>query len=225
MVPWLVWSAFYGIGKTFLEIRSGHPALGWFDSSVLLMGPSVHLWYLPAAFAASIAGHLFLKHVRGELVASASILLALASIALACLPLPERQPLAQWIYITPAVAIALIFAIGEKWDRVRFGQAIVLVVGIALFVFASFGFGGAALPLGALIAFGALALKHQGRVWRDLNPVCFFVFLVHPAMAVVIQQISGSTVRSDWLAAWTTVLSFLLSIVIVRIPKAKKYLL
>lgn len=57
LIPWLLWSAFYGLVNTFRAWRSGNPRFGdlldpsW---SMLWMGTEIVLWYLPFAFLAEI---------------------------------------------------------------------------------------------------------------------------------------------------------------------------
>lgn len=105
--PWLIASIAYGALK-LIEVLRGSPWGAEFQTSMWLTGTALHLWFLPFAFAVSLAlwplGRLLRQHGGGHTTPLAFILtgLALASLALA----QEAAlviPLAQWAYALPAV--------------------------------------------------------------------------------------------------------------------------
>lgn len=51
LVPWVVWSAIYGLVLIAANRDAG--VFSWFKPNMLLYGTSIHLWFLPAAFALS----------------------------------------------------------------------------------------------------------------------------------------------------------------------------
>ena len=64
LVPFVVWSAIYGLLEIGLALSRGEPPLARFDHSMWLSGTSFHLWFLPFAFVASLAANRIAKLVE-----------------------------------------------------------------------------------------------------------------------------------------------------------------
>ena len=54
LLPWLIWSAVYGIFKLANVVLHHKPFSDDFSLSMVLTGPAIHLWFLPFAFLACL---------------------------------------------------------------------------------------------------------------------------------------------------------------------------
>ncbi len=92
LIPFLQWSVVYALVLTAFALRTHAAPLGWWHWSMIFTGTSLHLWFLPFAFAVSVLAPLF----RPPLMAPAA---ALAVAAALCLfGTPDTAPLAQWSF-------------------------------------------------------------------------------------------------------------------------------
>lgn len=105
--PWFIASLAYG-GLKLVEVARGSPWGAEFQTSMWLTGTALHLWFLPFAFAVSLAlwplGRVLRQHTKRHATPLAFVFtgLALASLALAQ-EATFAIPLAQWAYALPAV--------------------------------------------------------------------------------------------------------------------------
>lgn len=109
LVPWLIASVFYG-GLKLVEVSQGSSFGAEFTLSMWLTGPALHLWFLPFAFAVSLAlwplGRA-LRHLPARRVAPLAGVLTVAALAALALAQdgPTPVPLAQWTYALPVVLL------------------------------------------------------------------------------------------------------------------------
>ena len=119
--PFVRWSLVYGGLKLAEVVISGRPLAAEFEPWMLLAGPAIHLWFLPFAFAASLAvyplARLSLQDMtpqtrnRRRLVGLA----VLTGLALLAQSLQDDRlwstPFAQWGFALPAVFLGLGFGL------------------------------------------------------------------------------------------------------------------
>lgn len=112
LVPWLIWSGIFALLRLGLWQASHRPFEEVFDPSMIVTGASLHLWFLPYAFFASLCLPSIRRLATGLsrpaflALVSATLLLLLASLA----PILHRQPdppLAQWAYGLPSLLAGL----------------------------------------------------------------------------------------------------------------------
>jgi len=124
LVPWLLWSGIYGILKLAEVLATSATWGDEFRAHMMLTGPALHLWFLPAAFVACLAIQpvVHRQPAPGSASQTASteqttlaIAIALSFAALALLGLRQDQalpvPLAQWVYVAPAACLGLALAL------------------------------------------------------------------------------------------------------------------
>jgi peptidoglycan/LPS O-acetylase OafA/YrhL len=136
MLPWFVWSAVYGALSVVKALTAGQPPFAFLEPWMLLSGTALHLWFLPFAFAASLALAITTRHAPGLLgpvpaavICSVAALPALAT-DYAHAPIPARE----WLPALPLVAWPALL-----WSLSRHGRPVWL-----------------ALPVAALLAVAAL---------------------------------------------------------------------
>lgn len=184
LVPWLAWSGFY---LALLIARGADLPDFAGDWRAVLIGPEIHLWFLPFVFLASVlvlAAQAWVSFARSLTVV---LVAAVAGAALSLVAhnwanLPE--PFAQWSFALPPFLLGLVMAharrSGQDWAEPAFMFA---VLGIALAAGATEG------VLQLLIAWPVLWL-----VWRlpvraawlaPLGALSFGIYLIHPFFALV----------------------------------------
>ena len=86
LLPWLVWSAFYGGGYALVAAARHDVTLGQlFNGWMILAGPSVHLWFLPFIVVAELAALGLLRasaRLPRAVIISAALLLGVAATGL-----------------------------------------------------------------------------------------------------------------------------------------------
>lgn len=187
-VPWLFWCGFYlALEAVFFgDLRS---ALVVEDPFSLLVGPVIHLWFLPFAF---IASGLFLWPSR--LIDSRRRLMAacLGAVPFAAglfwlhdaAALPE--PFIQWAFAAPCFVFGLLVALGERHRGEVYAWAYFLSV-CGLFLI----FDPTSWPIHLVLAalfFGIAKLIRSPSTpaIRALGGLAMGIYLIHPfQMAVV----------------------------------------
>lgn len=193
VVPWLVWCAVY-LGLEALRARD--PARLWTlsDPLWLLVGPMIHLWFLPflilfTPLMSALATHLPDRR-RLRLVAWPGAALGLAAIWLhdrAALP----PPLAQWAFAAVPLLYGVVAAAADRaGDRVApaiFGLSATLPAAVLW----------QSLVAPSLIAAGIL-FELVRRLRLDLPPaaalgqLAFGVYLMHPVFMLVWFRLAGA---------------------------------
>ncbi len=120
LLPWVIWSAIYAALKLGLMAIERRHVGNLFAPFMIVTGTSLHLWFLPYAFVASLC----LPPVRQLAIGlrRPAFLLLMAAILLASLmsflPALHHQPdppWAQWAYGLPSLVAGL--ALGLAWLR------------------------------------------------------------------------------------------------------------
>ncbi len=224
LLPWLVWSAFYGLVQCALANLAGQPTLSWFHPSMLLMGTYPHLWYLPFAAALALLVGRFGHRGRTTLWLTAGAL-AIPTCSLAMRAAPPL-PIPQWLFVLPAALL------GVALGRVPLGE-LRQAAPLAPFVAA------AAVGTGIAWASGAdsLALQYAiavpltaaawcvplraGAITRRLGATSFGIYVLHPFanMLLALLAVSTGLPFSEWsLLASTCALALLLTLVLRLTP-------
>lgn len=189
--PWLAWCGVYLAVEA--ERFGWHAALTLQDPLTLLVGPEIHLWFLPfAALASGLA-------VAGDrvLTSAARVRAAALALPLACvLPVWAEArwalpaPFAQWsVALAPFVYGVLAGAGRSRGAPLAAGAFAALAAGLALA-------GGSTLAplflLGAA-AFEALRRLPVRHPWLPaLGGLTFGVYFVHPLVALAWYRFGGT---------------------------------
>ncbi|MRW86250.1 acyltransferase family protein [Pseudoduganella sp. FT26W] len=130
LVPWLVWCVFYGLlnltlHKPFLSLEHG-----WIAG--LLVGTSIHLWYLPFIFVCIVAFDQIKDKVNQHTLSYACILLAALTLGFCDFwrkpSLAFDYPYAQYAHAMDGVLLGVFFANCHALSR----QACAIAIGVVL---------------------------------------------------------------------------------------------
>jgi len=200
LLPWLVWSALYGAAKLLQTQIEGEPLSAEFAPWMFATGSALHLWFLPFAFVAGVALHALARSgVSPAGLGTAGIMLAVAGWALQAwtvLPIP----LAQWVYVLPALGLGLCLSAGAvTWWPVTIAACLV-----AVWV----GRDAGVLQLATALALLAACLHMSVRLpsMTGLADLTLTIYLAHPLVASLLERLTG--IAPDSLAAASLTMAF-----------------
>lgn len=219
--PWLIWCAFYRI---VWEVINNQPFQFLTDPFTLLVGPFIHLWFLPFAAVAMI----FIPSIARDVVTPrnllvASIILVPVAVALGLIhaksglagwlleasPLP--QPVPQWAFSLPIFIWGALAAVAHKLGQSHITLASAAVASIALAAmdwdYASFQ-----LIISAVIFEVCYRLTFKGDWMSKLAAYAFGIYLMHPFFVLVGYKLLGPDMSAytgflisffgSWAATW-----------------------
>jgi len=113
LIPWLVWSLIYGVGRTLERVRNGEPLFAWWEPHMLISGTMMHLWFLPFALGCAVVAVEFarrglLDRVRHIYVAIPLVVVFHFLGAVGFSEIPASPPLTQYIFAVPALVLGLV---------------------------------------------------------------------------------------------------------------------
>jgi peptidoglycan/LPS O-acetylase OafA/YrhL len=223
LMPWLFWSAVF-LGVNFLKVviqnREFSATFKW---HMLITGPSIHLWFLPYAFAAALIVNMLQRwanHIRSNLdillsVICGIILLFGCSVLLQLIQVPV--PFCQWIFGLPAIILG--FCIGRVYAKIpkqaqwMFYCLIACNTGIICLLLIYFDYSHLAVPYGIATVLLCAAFLWKGGV-DTISQKCalltYGIYLIHPLVGSVLHY-GGARKADPWLMM---VVVFLLSFVV-----------
>lgn len=193
LLPWLFWCVIFRVIHEMITDDAAPWALITEPNS-LLIGPAIHLWFLP--FCALALGFVPLasRLIRSPLavwVASALLIL----VALACHALHGSgqldAPFAQWALALPLYLWGVLHGCARRLGvrSVTLGVALVIsLLSVALWP----QFWAAQMIIGAVIFEAAWRLPIYSRWPAIVAPSAFGVYLMHPAFTLIPYKFSGS---------------------------------
>jgi len=136
LVPWLFWCGVYGAVELASHLRHGASILDELGPRVLATGTSVHLWYLPFAFAMLLFVEVA-RRLTDRLPPAAVCCAAIATAALMLAALAVDKPYLgdagtpgpQWLRSLPAPFLGL--AVGTAMRRELGGRRLLAVTAAA----------------------------------------------------------------------------------------------
>ena len=198
--PWAFWCLIY-FPLFAYRIATGGLPLDELGPSWLLVGTSIHLWYLPFAFIAGV-GSVFLQQSlpsmrsRGGslgLALAGTVLLAFCASAIGLVS--PIAPFPQWIYAAPSIlfglAIGVIVQQAERRDQVALFAGVVGVLWLTCMGLWLQGVPIAApqYALGLPLVCCAYLWPARGhptiKAWGDLS---FGIYLIHPWVGSLLKQ-------------------------------------
>lgn len=220
LVPWLFWCLVFKI-LIVLHHRDLWALTELTEPYSLLIGPAVHLWFLPFIL---IASAVLLPLSRATLttrraVVVASILAALVSAASLYLhdhgKLPE--PFCQWAFALPPFLYGLLAAYGRKLDIDIAPAAFFLGVCLAFMMLSD-----APWPVFSLLAMLvfilALMVEPRSATLHVLGTLSFGIYLLHPIFIVVWHRLDGAGDHDMAGAVAVFILSAIASAILLRTP-------
>jgi peptidoglycan/LPS O-acetylase OafA/YrhL len=202
LLPWLFWSAFYLLWGLWHFLRHGVP---FFEPWMLFTGFSLHLWYLPYLFLASIALHLA-RRSSAAFDQSAGVLLitvtGLVMLAADGMWHTYTPPFDQWSTAVPLTLfgyalgrIALVRDGRQRRTATMMLAASVTAVCLARVLFPGH-YGGDAVSvlagLGTFMIVGALPLPPSAPI-ELLSTLTLGIYLIHPFVRDVLTRSIGES--------------------------------
>jgi fucose 4-O-acetylase-like acetyltransferase len=229
LVPWVVWSALFGAFSVVLARKHGLPGFGWFAPRMLVLGTFYHLWYLPAAFLATLAvngGVALLRGVPDAVAVAAGGGTALALLELGAFDVGSHVPQHFHTWWTALPAIPLGVALGRLLPRGPGARPRVVLLAAA----GAFALGAAAIAqfqgvhLAARYASSAallsLAFAAGGTPWpwtRRIPTYTMGIYLVHPLVIFLFLHLrTGLDWRALSVLIWVCALA--LALFVQRTP-------
>lgn len=220
LVPWLLWSAFFRL-VDLLVSDSPTRFVPLTDPWTLLIGASIHLWFLPF-----VMGAMALVQPVGRWVSTpARLMAACAGVVALGVPffwahhwLGLPQPLPQWLIATPVYLLGLLVGIAHQMGRpvlalaAAFGLSSVafVVTGGAPWFFTLFT---------AVLVFEVLwRLPLRAPYLPALGQSAFGIYLLHPFMMLVTYKFMGGDVAPMVAAVVTFLTSWAVVATARRIP-------
>ncbi len=187
--PWVFWSLFY----IAIKIVRNQPVLAdfWSHPAKLLIGPEIHLWFLPFAFLGGIAGQ-FLLDVATRLPGPRPwLFLGGVAACLAAIVPPLHglfpEPFRQWMYALPLLPVGLGFGLSLNLPGDQRSVAFASLLGCALVISWRCG------ELSYLLSLVALAVsvpwKTRELPWlKYLASLSMGIYLLHETVFLVIHK-------------------------------------
>jgi peptidoglycan/LPS O-acetylase OafA/YrhL len=193
--PWLFWSAVYGVCRLVkaahtMDVSSIERML---SPETVLVGTSIHLWYLPYAFASGLFIHVLnrrILRINDTLVILVAALIGVFVLAACTVSLHAYElaaPLPQWEFGLAAIPLGLALGRSLAIPSRRVQMLLLSMLCAATLgtcaILSSFHLSSTAIPYGLAMALVCLAYG-----WRvngngfiaTLAPLTFGIYLLHP---------------------------------------------
>jgi peptidoglycan/LPS O-acetylase OafA/YrhL len=235
LVPWLFWSAVFGLvaGARYLH-RGIVPEWTVHD---LLIGTSMHLWFFPAVFVGTLLVWFVLRLI-GPLSDSRGLVLIIGS-GLGLFAIHAwlsksgalSAPYGHWVFAAPALAIGMALGLGYRESNRRRRAILVIAVGLAAVLGAglhwaidekgsaiSYFLAGTALPATLLLPL------RSGVVLQSFTRVSLGVYALHPLVYLGLQSFVGPRLNSVWIALPAVFLGAVAVAALIRLTRWGKAL-
>ena len=230
-LPWLFWCLIY---RVIWEVVSDAPFALLAEPMSILIGPSVHLWFLPFVMLT-----LPLIPITAHALRSPREL-ALASAALVVVSLPLgwfhaevglggwiadvgrfEQPLPQWFFSLPLFLYGAIAAVAHRLNLVWMPLAAAAVVSAVLYAIKP-EFASVQMILTALLFEALWRWNLTGRWPTTLAGAAFGIYLLHPAAMLVVFKFAGPEVNRALAALLAFALAWGLTLILQRLPVLRR---
>lgn len=219
LIPWLVWCVLYRIEEFVITDGPGKYAV-LSDPWSLLVGPLIHLWFLPFIMLAMALVQPVTRLVRDE----RGLVLGLLALLLLWPPLswvvefvPAPMPLPQWGFALPFYVYGLLLAPAHRMGRVSWLIGTVAVISVVNWALTGMGWAFCGL-LAALLfeMFWRLPLRHP--LLPALGRVAFGIYLMHPALSLFGYKFLGDDAHWLPLALIAFFLAWGATLIWLRLP-------
>ncbi len=223
LLPWLFWCAVYKI--VLVQVTDGPDKYALLtDPFSLVVGPFIHLWFLPFVLVAGVfvspAGRM-VRSLRDVQIGSGVLAVMGVGALLVSKHAGLPTPFPQWVSAMPSFAYGLLagFALiygGAAWPLL----AMASLCGVT---FILTGEVWTVQPLvAALLFWGVWALPLRARILPHLGQVAFGIYLTHPFFLLVCFKVLGAQMNL-WVAlVLTFVMSWAAAIALRAIPYLRR---
>lgn len=232
-LPWLVWCAFY---RVVFEVVSDAPFTLLADPWTLLIGPSIHLWFLPFVMIFLITIPWISRAVdRPVRMYLASVLLVAVSLPLGLLhaelspsawflnPGSYPQPLPQWFFSLPLFWFGALLAVGKRMGLV-WPVLLAAALTSAVLFWRAPEFASVQMLLVALLFEAVWRVQVTGRWPTWLAGFAFGIYLLHPAAMLVVFKLFGAEVDRSFAALFAFALAWALTALLQRLPGLNRFI-
>ncbi len=230
LVPWLIWCVIF---RVLHDVVGHNPFRLLSEPFSLLIGPAIHLWFLPAAMLAL----LFVPGLARDIVSRAALIRATAGLVVLSALLVAVQtgagpldghllpePFPQWSFSLPIYLWGVLHALA-----LRLGAGRLTLAGAVLASAASWavvpGLASVQMILSAL-AFEALrrlplhGSSARGALW--LGSHAFGIYLMHPFFTLLAYKFLGPDLPKALLALVSFGGAFFATAVLLQLPLARR---
>ena len=206
LVPWVFWSLIYAVAKVSKHFIVHGDQFDSFTLNWFLIGGSIHLWYLPFAFLASIilyysCRYTFKKGIIGSKIIIGAICLGVLATYISSFMMEKFvfvSPFIQWLFALPALPIGfclgmILREIPEK-DRAAWLLGVLIVM---LLVFAGLFYMKkesliVSYSVGLLLTIMSLKFRFPFEtVGIHAGKLTYGIYLIHPMVAFFTQKMIG----------------------------------
>ncbi len=232
-LPWLFWCVFF---RVVFEVVSDEPFELLSDPWTLLIGPSIHLWFLPFVMIFLVTIPWVSRFIdRPARMYLAAILLVVVSIPLGLLhaklapqawfinPAGFPQPLPQWFFALPLFWFGAILATGKRMGLIWPVIVAAAVIGAVLYE-RSPEFASVQMILVAVIFEVVWRVNIKGAWPTWLAGFAFGIYLLHPATMLVAFKLFSETVDRSFAAVFAFALAWVLTAALQRVPGVNRFL-
>lgn len=233
-VPWLFWCAvFRVVDMVVSDLPGPQPLLS--DPWTLLIGPSIHLWFLPFVMLALIT----IPAISRGIQSPRALFVACTGLVVVSLPLgllhaevaptawflnvaPFPQPLPQWFYSMPLFLFGALLAVSKRVGAGWMPLLAAAVVSGVLYWRAP-EFASVQMILVALVFEAVWRIKINGTWPTWLAGFAFGIYLMHPAFMLLAFKLFGSDVDRSLGALFTFGAAWVATAVMQRLPLLNRY--
>jgi peptidoglycan/LPS O-acetylase OafA/YrhL len=230
VLPWLTWSLFYRI----VELRVSHSPDKYqilTDPWSLLIGSSVHLWFLPFVMLAMMLVEPVGRVVNTECRLAAALigLVVLSGVAFWLVAYYSPvAPLLQWLFSLPFYVLGLLVGIAHPMGRAMWPGLAATCIGGMSFAVTTATTGVAVawwwvIPLAWLLFEGFWRMPLRGtylpKLLSELGKAAFGIYLLHPFFMLVTYKFFGPKVEH----LFATLLTFTMCWVAVLLLRRIKF--
>lgn len=215
-IPWLIWCAFY---LFFRGLRDGWGTMFQLtDPAWLLIGPEIHLWFLPFILISAPFAYMAMHLPHGRVFGGILVVVALP--ATCGLYYVERlellgAPWTQWCFALPPLFYAVIRVSGRRW-----GPSFILagtLLGMTLLGHPEPAW---FLIMAAVVFEVFLRIDKVGAWAQPLGDAAFGIYLLHPFFVVVVARFMNPAHHTAFFAEAVFLASWAGSYVLLRVGQA-----
>jgi peptidoglycan/LPS O-acetylase OafA/YrhL len=229
VLPWLAWSFFYRLVDLRInDDPSKYNLLN--DPWTLLIGTSVHLWFLPFVMLAMVLVEPVSRVVTTPKSLAVALALMVAGSGLAFwleAYYAPVVPLVQWLFSLPLYILGLLIAIAHPMGRAIWPGFAVAAMTFMVFAVTTAVTGVAVawwwvIPLSWMIFEGFWRLPVRGaflqKLLSELGKTAFGIYLLHPFFMLVTYKLYGAGVDRLFATMLTFTMSWVAVLLMRRIP-------
>lgn len=201
LLPWFFWSIVYILARAFKTIYIDKESLDLFSSNTLLIGGSLHLWFLPFSFLLAIVFWFLCRFIlkrqgTGEppLLLICFSLLAIISFFVICdyvrMNFSLPAPFSQWLFALPSLPVAFIFGYLVRSVKSAYRLPLLIlvyavVVGVCFYTYRSWrSMSLISYGIGTILTIAAIQYPLPfEKTARKVSALTYGIYLIHPLIA------------------------------------------